>query len=196
MKRRRFVQSIAAAPAIPVALAQQPQIRGGAAAAPAADEGPKVKSTPADAVAEVVPRFFTSPQFAALRKLSDVLMPRINNAPGALDARAAEFLDFLIGESPADRQRIYRAGVDGLNASSKKRFGKLFAELDGTQCDAMLAPSQSVWSPETPADPVARFLQEVRKDVRTATINSREYAAAITAGRRGGGLGLYWYPLD
>jgi hypothetical protein len=195
MKRRRFVQSIAAAPAIPAALAQQSPVRGGAAASPA-EEGPKVESTPADMVAEMVPRFFTAPQFAALRKLSDVVMPRINNAPGALDARAAEFLDFLIGESPADRQRIYRAGLDGLNAASKKRFGKLFAELDGTQCDAMLAPLNAAWSPETPADPVARFLHEVRKDVRTATINSREFAAVNTGGRRGAGLGLYWYPLD
>jgi hypothetical protein len=53
------------------------------------------------------------------------------------------------------------------------------------------------WTYEPPADPLARFLREAKQDVRTATMNSREYASAgSSSGRRGGGLGQYWYPID
>ena len=63
-----------------------------------------------------MPHFFTAQQFAALRKLSDLLHPPANSVPGALEAKAPEFLDFLLGQSSADRQQLYRIGLDGLNA--------------------------------------------------------------------------------
>ena len=67
-------------------------------------------------------------------------MPPINGAPGALDAGAPEFLDFLISESPQDRQQLYKVGLDQLNAQAKKRFNKTFAEMDATQTATLLAP--------------------------------------------------------
>ena len=56
-------------------------------------------------------RFFDAAQFAALRRLGQILVPARPNAPGAIEAEAAEFLDFLIGQSPADRQSLYRDGT-------------------------------------------------------------------------------------
>jgi len=186
MRRRGFLKTLAAAPAVP-ALAQQP----------APEDNPKVELSVADAAAEPVLRFFTAPQFAALRKLSSVLMPASNGMPGALDAHAPEFLDFLIGDSPAERQQIYRAGLDALNAQSRKRFNHGFAELDTAQADQMLAPLREPWTYELPADLVARFLWTAKQDVREATVNSREWsAAAAGSGRRAGGSGLYWLPAD
>jgi hypothetical protein len=55
------------------------------------------------------------------------------------------------------------------------------------------------WTYEPPADPLARFLQAAKADVRTATVNSREFnmaGAAQGGGRRFGAQGLYWLPLD
>ncbi len=145
----------------------------------------------------MTPRFFNAQQFAALRKLCDILMPPINGLPGALDAKAPEFLDFLIGASPADRQQVYRGGLDALNAQAAKQFKKPFAEVNETQVNILLAPLRQPWTYEPPSDPLARFLREVKQDVRTATMNSREYATAgSTGGRRGGGIGQYWYPID
>src|SRR5687768_4299559 len=102
MRRRRFVQALAIAPAA-TALAQQPATppaqqpvqpgRGGRFGGSV----PKLEITDTDAVGQTAQRFFTPPQFAALRKLSDILMPPMRGNPGALDAGAAEFLDFLIG---------------------------------------------------------------------------------------------------
>lgn len=175
MKRRRFIQALAAAPAARSLIAQQQ----------------------ADDTAEIVPHFFNAPQFAALRKLSDILMPATSAAPGALAAEAPEFLDFLLSQSLADRQQLYRNGLDGLNAQSKKRFNKLFADADARQAEMLLAPLREPWTYDPPADPVAAFLRAVKDDIRRATVNSREWSIASAAGRtRAGGGGLYWLPID
>ena len=194
MKRRRFLQGLAVAPAASSLLAQQaaPQ----AAAAKASIDSPLHYGISEDA-AEPVLHFFSAPQFSGLRKLSELLMPPMNGAPGALDAQAPEFLDFLLSQSSADRQQLYRSGLDGLNNQSKKRFSKLFAEADSGQAEMLLAPLRESWTYEAPADPVVAFLRAAKDDVRRATINSREWNLASAAGRtRGGGAGLYWLPID
>ena len=219
MKRRRFFKAIAATPLAPSLIAQQTAAPSNAPAptspapppidatqppaplnrTPTAMAAPvRIETAVADEVAEMAPRYFTPAQFGALRKLSETIMPPMNGAPGALEAGAPEFLDFLISESPQDRQQLYKIGLDQLNAQAKKRFSKTFAELDATQTVTLLAPLREAWAFDPPTDPLARFLREAKKDVRTATINSREYASAVSSsGRRGaGGIGLYWYPLD
>lgn len=193
MKRRRFIQTVAAAPAIAIP-ATAPAAQPATQRPPA--EAPKFELSPLDAVGDTTPRFFSAVQLATLRKLSDVLMPALNGMPGALEAGAPEFLDFLIGASAADRKQLYKNGLDTLQTQAQKKFGKAFADLNETQVGELLAPLKKAWTYEPPADPFARFLREVKADVRTATINSREYSTAGSAGRRGGGVGQYWYPID
>ncbi|MBV8819317.1 MAG: gluconate 2-dehydrogenase subunit 3 family protein, partial [Acidobacteriaceae bacterium] len=108
------------------------------------------------------------------------------------------FLDFLIGRSPGERQQEYRTGLDGLNTEAQKRFHKAFAEVDESEASALLAPLREAWTYEPPRDPVANFLLMAKQDIRTGTVNSREYNASNAArgGRRFGAAGLYWYPLD
>ncbi len=189
MKRRRFIQTMAAVPTIAVPVASAP------AQQPArqAPDFPRLEMSVADAAAASNPRFFTAPQFAALRKLSEILMPALGGNPGAVEAGAPEFLDFLIGQSPAERQKIYRTGLDLLNAQATKQFKKSFADLDETQAVTLLAPLRQPWTYEPPTEPLARFLRDAKQDVRTATMNSREWN---TAGGRRSGIGQYWYPID
>jgi hypothetical protein len=198
MKRRHFLQGLAVLPAVPAAFAKAPsKPLPEAPQAQSTDELPKLESSAADAAAEMMPRLFNAEQFAALRKLSDVLVPSIGGMPGALDAKAPEFLDFLVGASPEDRQRVYKTGLDKLNASAKSRFGKSFAEVDASQAETILAPLRQPWTYEPPADPLARFLQAAKQDVRAATFNSREWnVASSAAGRRGVGVGQYWYTIE
>lgn len=144
----------------------------------------------------MAPHFFTAVQFATFRKLSAVLMPSINEAPGAVEARAPEFLDFLLSQSPHERQTLYKTGIDLLNTAAKKRYSKPFSELDDAQAGTLLSPLKEQWTYELPADPLARFLRAAKADVRTATLNSKEYALAGAGGRRGAGMGLYWFALD
>ena len=95
MKRRRFVQSLIAAPAVPAVLMAQESARP--VPPPIAPTAPKLETAIADDTGTTVTHFFTPPQLAALQKLRDIILPSINSAPGAAEANAAEFLDFLIG---------------------------------------------------------------------------------------------------
>ena len=197
MKRRRFIQALAAAPAAPTLLAQAPPAPSVAKAIPnSGNDTPLLYATP-DAAAEPVLHFFTAQQFAALRKLSDLLNPPMNGVPGALEAKAPEFLDFLLSQSAGDRQQLYRMGLDGLNAQSRKRFTKPFADVDASHAEVLLAPLREPWTYEAPADSVGAMLRAAKDDIRRAITNSREWNLASAAGRtRGGGGGLYWLPID
>src|ERR1700691_2666179 len=130
MKRRRFMKTLAVAPAAPALLAQAPAQPAATPAPPAGGRGGLGGPAPVahldlvnpDIVAEPEARFFNPAQFSALQRLSNLLMPPLRGNPGALDAGVPEFLDFLISVSPADRQTLYRNGLDGLNQKAKKQF--------------------------------------------------------------------------
>ncbi len=197
MKRRRFVQTLFAAPVAPALLAQQvsPSAAPGPGA-PAEGETPAIEATPPDLAAETVPHFFSARQFATLRALSGMLMPARDGVPGAIETGAPEFLDFLIGASGAERRQVYLHGLDALEEEAKGRFDKSFADA-GDQAGALLAPLREAWTYEPPASPVGLFLREAKRDVRTAVMNSRQHAStAAPTNRRAGGVGLYWYPID
>jgi hypothetical protein len=178
MKRRRFVQSLPLLSSTPALLAQQEV------------------ATP-DAVAKPVPRFFSPPQLAALRRLSDIVMPAIAGTPGALEAGAPEFLDFLIGASPLPRRALYRSGLDALNSRAIATFGKAFTALDNTQATTLLTPLRELWTWKDPKDVFAAFLRAAKADILAATVNSREWIAVVSQrSRNANGMGAYWLPSE
>ena len=206
MKRRNFVQSLLVIPATAVAAEQTTP-------APAPVQTPAPITRPAkgpaklnlvqpDSAAETTTGFFSTVQFATLNKLAELLVPPIKEKPGAVDAHAPEFLDFLISRSPAPSQTLYREGLDGLNASAKKHFHKAFAELDAKQADSIIRPLLVVraWDREEPKDLMMRFMAQVHGDLRTATMNSAEWAAAGGSsggrGRFNSGRRQHWKPID
>lgn len=184
MRRRRVLQSLAAVPALPALYGQQA-------------ETPKLATAAADAVGDAARRYFSAPQYAALQKLGDLLVPAAAARPAASQAHDAEFLDFLISQSPPDRQSLYRNGLDRLQSDARSRFGKPFEELSADPADALLSPLKQPWTYAAPADAFVRFLRAAKDDFIQATVNSREFAEAQTAaGRRAPGLGSYWYPVE
>ncbi|MGI8989102.1 MAG: gluconate 2-dehydrogenase subunit 3 family protein [Bryobacteraceae bacterium] len=196
MKRRDILKSFAVLPAAASALAQEPVVPPKPTPA-AIDETPKIQAGVPDSIAETVTHFFLAEEFSALRRLSDLLMPAIGETPGALEARAPEFLDFLLSQSPPDRQKLYRGGLDKLNAEARHRYSKSFSDLDATQADAVLAPLHGAWTYAAPADPLARFLREAKEDVMTATVNSREWVAVVSKrSRRANGVAMYWSAIE
>jgi hypothetical protein len=184
MRRRRVLQSLAALPALTALEAQQ-------------SDTPKLVTAAAEAVAEPIHRYFSPPRYAALEKLGDLLVPAAAARPAASQAHDAEFLDFLLSQSPPDRQSLYRDGLDRLQSDARARYGKAFEALSAEQADALLAPLRQPWSYAGPSDAFARFLRAAKDDFIQATVNSREFAEAQTAaGRRAPGLGAYWYPVE
>jgi hypothetical protein len=193
MKRRTILRSLLAFPAAAAlpseAPAQEPR------ATPS--ETPRTATTEADAASDAFLKTFNKAQFAALRKLGDVLMPATEEAPGASQCGAAEFIDFLIGVSPADRVTLYKTGLDRLNAEAQSHYKKAFAEIMAAQADAILAPLHAPWSYRGPSDSFAKFLHSAKRDLMTATTNSREYITIVSQRRRSaGGVGQYWYPTE
>ncbi len=192
MKRRRFVQSIPFLCASPALVAQSIA---------------KIDTLSPDAVGKPVTRFFAASQLAALRRLSDIILPPIAGAPGALDAGAPEFLDFLVGQSPLATRTLYRNGLDTLNAQGMAKYGKAFAALDGTQADVLLSPLRvqlkyrehkgelacsTCTGSLVSADPFDVFLHHAKADILTATTNSREWITYASRNRGSGGNGTYW----
>ena len=219
MKRRNFVQNLLLAPVAPAVAAaatqapsQQPATHQKPATEPKTPirerpwgphDVPKLDLTGVDLTGLPAPHYFTAAQFATLQKLGGLLVPPLKNNPGALEAQAPEFLDFLIGASPDDRQNLYRFGLDSLDSQSKDQFQKPFCDLNAQQADRILRPLLVVrpWAEDFPSDPLQKFIAQVHEDLRTATTNSREWAAAseksgrhFTRGFRGSGY--YWFPID
>jgi Gluconate 2-dehydrogenase subunit 3 len=214
LKRRAFVHNLLLVPAVPAALsAQQPVTPPTQPASPPSTPAvqtprqpqgiPALKLTNADLASETTPHFFSPEEFNTLQALGKVMVPALKGYPGAIEAKAPEFLDFLISVSPADRQKLYRDGLTSLDAHSKAKFQKPFAQLSQTEAAGILKPLMVVrlWPEDFPSDPVQNFIAQVHEDFRTATANSREWAeAAAQSGhrftRRSRGSGLYWAPID
>jgi hypothetical protein len=194
MKRRQALKSLAGVSA--VSALPLPAFSQQSAAGPV-NETPKLDTATADFAAQSVPRFLSADQFTTLDRLSQALMPAAGDTPGAKETGVTEFLDFLISQSPAERQALYRDGLDQLHAQARSRHGKPFVELGPVEIDALLAPLREPWSYQGPAAPVARFLQAAKQDVMEAAMNSREWSEArAKRSRRAGGLGTYWYPIE
>jgi hypothetical protein len=195
VKRRQALQSLAGisvAGALPLRALAQEQ-----ASARSIAETPKLDTALPDSAAAALHLFFSADQFAALERLVEVLMPAAADSPGARDAGVAEFLDFLISASPADRQAQYRDGLDKLNTGAHSRYGKTFAQLPSVEIDTLLAPLHEAWTYAAPADSLAQFLRAAKMDVMHATMNSRQWSEAhAKRSRRASGLGMYWYPIE
>jgi hypothetical protein len=220
MKRRNFVRGLLVTPAAPATLLrsqtapQQTQSSPKQQAAPPPNTParqvprqpptvPHLKLSAADLSSDPAPHYFNATQFATLQKLAALLVPPLKNNPGALEAHAPEFLDFLISASPADRQKLYLVGLDLLDDQARDKFQKPFSELDTGQAGTILRPLMVArpWPQDLPTDPLQNFMTQVHEDLRTATMNSREWAEAaekshriFTRGSRTSGF--YWSPID
>lgn len=218
MKRRNFVRSLLITPVAPaVVLAGQaaaPQTTPRQQPPPQANtparqisrqphEIPQLEVTAVDLAGQPAPGYFTAVQFSTLRKLGGILLPPLKNNPGAIEAQAPEFLDFLISVSPGDRQKLYLSGLDSLEEQSKDKFQKSFCDLNAQQANTILRPLLVArpWPQDLPSDPLQNFMAQVHEDLRTATMNSREWAIASEKSghrftRRSRTSGYYWAPID
>lgn len=194
MKRRSVLQTLAVLPAAPLLKAQQPTIPPKPSPA-AVEEIPVIESTIPDMAGMTVPTFFSPVQLATLRRLSEIIAPAINGVPGAKEARAPEFIDFYIGESPVERQEIYRKGLNELNHRAQDEFHLSFAQVNGEQATKLLAPLCTPWTAKP--DQFTGFLRTAKQDILQAAQNSYEWVRIMSKRvRSAGGLGMYWFPIE
>lgn len=204
MERREFLRAMAVMAATPKwLLAQQSSSAAPALPAPVPwtlglnPLTPVPKTAVGDATGATVPSFFSAAQMATLSRLADVMLPRTGKHPGALDAETPQFLDFLIGHSPAVRGTLYTSGLNWLDAEARLKHKKPFAQLDAPQIDALIKPWLRTWMTDHPPTQThADFVNIAHADIRTATMNSEVWFDALDARRREGAMQLYWSPIE
>jgi gluconate 2-dehydrogenase gamma chain len=79
----------------------------------------------ADQQKPFVPKFFNKHEWATVRVLVDMIIPRDAHSGSATEAGVPEFMDFIAIDEP-NRQIPLRGGLAWLDNESRHRFGKTF----------------------------------------------------------------------
>src|SRR5262245_26658641 len=78
------------------------------------------------------PKALTAHEYATLQRLSALIMPADERSPGALEAGAADFIDFLCAASD-DMKEIYTGGIGWIDEQMRHRYdGKEFITASPT----------------------------------------------------------------
>jgi hypothetical protein len=113
--------ALKAAVAAPVAIAAVTH----AEAASAANRVIEALDVAARDNAPFVPKFFKPHEWATVRVLVDMIIPRDSHSGSATEAGVPEFMDFIAMDEP-NRQVPLRGGLAWLDNESRRRFNKTF----------------------------------------------------------------------
>lgn len=204
MERREFLRAMAVLAATPKwLLAQQNTNAAPALPAPVPwtlglnPRTPLPHTMIADTAGETIASFFSRVQFGTLSRLADAMLPRTADHPGALEAKTPQFIDFLIGKSPAVRGSLYIKGLNWLDAHARQDYKKPFAQIQTAQVDALVKPWLRTWMTDHPPTQThADFINIAHADIRTATVNSQVWFDTLDPGRQEGTTQLYWSPIE
>ena len=83
------------------------------------------------------PKALTPPQFRALERLTDLIVPVENGTPGALQAGVPAWIDALVNVN-AELKSKYVGGLTWLDATMTSRHGRDFANATPEQRTALL----------------------------------------------------------
>jgi hypothetical protein len=84
-----------------------------------------------------VPKFFTQHEYATVRVLVDLIIPRDERSGSATDAGVPEFMDFIMLDQP-ERQTAMRGGLAWLDLECQKRSDKTFLDCNATERSSVL----------------------------------------------------------
>jgi hypothetical protein len=117
------------------------------------------------------PKLFTAHEYATVRRLAELIVPKDEKSPSALDAGAPEFIDLLCSQNK-DLADIYTGGILWLDGYVQKKHGKSFVEATAEQQTTVLdvISFRKNSSPETA--PGIRFFDWCRKMVVDAFYTS------------------------
>jgi len=85
-----------------------------------------------DGGAAYQPKSLTKHEFATMRRLSDIIIPADDHSKGAIDAGAAEYIDFLSSRSPEFAQ-IFTGGIGWLDGEMMRRYQAKFLDAKPDQ---------------------------------------------------------------
>jgi hypothetical protein len=105
--------------------------------AEAAQAARKAQATQATRPAAFKPKFFTTREYAMVRVLVDLIIPKDERSGSATDAGVPEFMDFMMNDQPA-RQTAMRGGLAWIDLECQDRFDKRFLECTAAERTAVL----------------------------------------------------------
>lgn len=83
------------------------------------------------------PKFFTPAEFATVKLLVDLIIPRDERSGSATEAGVPEFMDFMMSDQPA-RQTAMRGGLAWLDRECITRYDKTFRGCTPAERTAVL----------------------------------------------------------
>ena len=83
------------------------------------------------------PKFFTAHEYATVRLLVDLIIPKDERSGSATDAAVPQFMDFMMVDQPA-RQTAMRGGLAWLDRECGSRFEKDFLTATAAQRSQVL----------------------------------------------------------
>jgi gluconate 2-dehydrogenase subunit 3-like protein len=122
LNRRDALQALAGIPLLAAGLSPQ------AVASATAHAQAALLARSADEPAAYDPLFFTAHEYATVRMLAELVIPRDPRSGGAIDAGVPEFMDFILDENPDMRTGI-RGGLAWLDREAMRRFGREFIAI-------------------------------------------------------------------
>jgi len=117
------------------------------------------------------PKALTAHEYATLRRLADLIIPADERSPGALEAGAAEFIEFLCAASD-EMKDIYTGGIAWLDDAARRRGGSVFLDSPPARQAALL--DEIAWRKNESAElgPGIRFFSWARRMVVDAYYTS------------------------
>jgi len=99
-----------------------------------------VHALTADPHADYTPKFFRAHEWRTVRLLADIIIPRDERSGSATDAKAPEFVDFMLAEKDtSERSRVsMRGGLAWLDVEMRHRFGHDFLSATAAERTAVL----------------------------------------------------------
>jgi gluconate 2-dehydrogenase gamma chain len=94
------------------------------------------------------PKFFTAHEWATVRMLVDIIIPRDERSGSATEAGVPEFMDFMMNDQPA-RQTPMRGGLAWIDLECEKRYDKMFVNCTAAERTAVL--DDISWPQKAPA---------------------------------------------
>jgi len=83
------------------------------------------------------PKALTAHEYASLRRLADLILPADDRSPGALEAGAADYIDFLCSVND-DLKNIYTGGIAWLDNTMMRRHSSDFVSAAPERQTALL----------------------------------------------------------
>jgi len=134
ISRRDLLKRAGAAAVATSPLARE--LAGAELAPPQADQGRPQQSPSADP--RDLPENLTTAEAAILGAVVARLIPTDEHGPGAVEARAARYIDRALGGALASSRATYQSGLAALDRYARSSRGAPFAQLSPTDQDSVL----------------------------------------------------------